>query len=406
LARKRATVQQLAFEAGIELDDALITLWDAGFSYVNSTGDLIRKSDLSAAKRALGLATRRELSSPRYWLRRFGVSESEFTGLLTKVGFSGSSFDERLSKKAINRLKAELRNRGLSPYSDELAPQQTPISPASSAPLQWRTIGHERDLKWLSAGQVLAIHNALVDDFSQDADPIDPPGVRGRNLLESAVFRPQTAIAGKRKYPTVEMSAAALLHSLVHDHPFHNGNKRTALVAMLVFLDENGFLLTCDQDSLFKLVLQLAQHALVNGDRKDLPDREALAVADWIASNARWMEKGDRPLPFRRLRRILTEYGCDFQFPGGVGNRINITRTVERRTKILGRKKLHVLRTQTYYGDEGSEIDRSAINKIRHDLELDDMHGIDSRGFYDRDPVSVSEFIVNYRKTLRRLARL
>jgi len=389
----------------MELDDALITLWDVGFDYINGPGDLLRRGDLSTARRVLGLATRRELSSPKYWIEQFGVREYEFAALLTQIGFPGFPLSERLSKKAINRLRAELRARGVSlPLGEVAEPEKRTDSPPP-VPFQWRTVGHERDLKWLSAGQVLAIHNALVDDFRNDNDPIDPPGVRSRNLLESAVFRPQTAIGGSRKYPTVEMSAAAILHSLVHDHPFHNGNKRTALVAMLVFLDENGFLLTCDQDALFKLVLLLAQHALVSGDRRDLADREALAVADWIANTARWMEKGDRPLAFRRLRRILAEYGCQFEFTAG-GSRINISRTVERRSKMLGRKKTFVLRTQTYYGAEGTEINKNAINKIRHDLELDDLHGIDSRAFYDRDPASVSEFIVDYRKTLRRLARL
>jgi len=405
LPRKRATVQQLASEAGIELDDALITLWDTGFDYINSPGDLLRRSDLSTAKRVLGLATRRELSSPKFWIERLGVREFEFASLLSRIGFDGFPLSDRLPKKAINRLKAELRTRGVSPFPEEVVEPAVRVESPPSTPFQWRTVGHERALKWLSSGQVLAIHNALVEDFRQDNDPIDPPGVRSQNLLESALFRPQTAMSCKRKYPTVEMSAAALLHSLVHDHPFHNGNKRTALVAMLVFLDENGFLLTCDQDALFKLVLQLAQHALVNGDRKNLADREALAVADWIANNARWMEKGDRPLAFRRLRRILAEYQCQCEFPSG-GSRMNISRTVERRTKMLGRKRTVVLRTQTYYGDEGTEIDKNAINKIRHDLELDDLHGIDSRAFYDRDPASVSEFIVDYRKTLRRLARL
>src|SRR5205823_3903260 len=105
------------------------------------------------------------------------------------------------------------------------------------------------------------------------------------------------------------------------------------------------------------------------------------------------------------LRRILAEHGCEFEFPGGVGNRINISRTVPR-TRVFRGTRPHVLKIQTHYGDEGREIDKSALNKIRHDLELDDLHGIDSAAFYDSDPASLSEFIVKYRKTLRRLARL
>jgi death-on-curing family protein len=267
------------------------------------------------------------------------------------------------------------------------------------------SIGHERDIRFLSVQEVEGVHMALVEDFAGDSDPIAPPGVRSQDLLASAVHRPSTALDGATKYPTVEMAAAAFLHALVHNHPFHNGNKRTALVAMLVFLDENGLVLTCDEDQLFKLVLQLAQHALAKGPRAELADREVLAVAMWLKENSRWIEKGDRSIPWRRLQRILMDYQCTFDFPGG-GNRINISRSVTERTRFLGRLRMRVLRTQTFYGDQGREIDKNAVNKIRHDLHLDEEHGIDSSAFYDRSPISPSDFILRYRKTLKRLARL
>ena len=408
MSRKRATVQQLATEAGVDMDEALITLWDAGVEYVSGPGDLVRRGDVNRVRRVLGLATRRELASREHWQHVLGLADPEFDELLLALGVRRLPVGGRLPKKAIHRLRGEVRRRGMSPYAGIEGEQDAPVSAEKLGfpPFSWEVVGHERDLRSLSADQVRAIHYALVEDFLQDADPIDPPGVRSETLLASAVFRPHTAVGQFPKYPTVEMSAAALLHALVHDHPFHNGNKRTALVAMLVLLDENGFLLTCGQDALFKLVLQLAQHALVAGPRTELADRETIAVAKWVRANSRWVEMGDRPVPWRRLRRILSQYGCELEFPGGVGNRINITRTVERRTGLFSRPRPHVLRTQTYYGDEGRDVDKSALNKIRHDLELDDLHGIDSRAFYENDPASHSEFIVKYRKTLRRLARL
>ena len=408
MPRKGATVQHLATEAGIDVDEALITLWDAGIEYVGGAGDLVRRDDVNKGRRVLGLATRRELASREHWRQVLGLTDHAFAELLGVLGVPRLPADGRLPKKAIHRLRAEVRRRGGSPYAEIEEPEgrlveaEEPSFPSFS----WEIVGHERDLRPLSVDQVRGIHYSLVEDFLQDADPIDPPGVRSEALLASALFRPHTAVGQVVKYPTVEMSAAALLHSLVHDHPFHNGNKRTALVAMLVFLDENGFLLTCDQDALFKLVLQLAQHALVTGPRTELPDREAIAVAKWIRVNSRWVEMGDRAVPWRRLRRILSEYGCQLEFPGGVGNRINITRTVPGRPSLFGGPRPRILRIQTYYGDEGRDVDKSALNRIRHDLELDDLHGIDSREFYENDPASHSEFIVKYRKTLRRLARL
>ena len=402
MSPKRTTVRELATEAGLELDEALITLWDAGFDDIVGPGDLLGRGDANRARRALGLATRRELASVEYWSKL--LAEPNLRELLATLGvprpFEGAS----LTKRAIHRLKAEARRRGEA--LSEPGPTATLVDVIPTPPLVWPTIGHRRDIRHLTEGEVTAIHEALVHDFERDHDPISPPGIKSHALLQSAISRPHTAIDDTAKYPTVEMAAAALFHSLVHNHPFHNGNKRTALVALLVFLDENGFALTCDQDALFKLVLQLAQHALVQGPRNELSDREILFVAQWVKDHCRWLEKGDRPLPWRRLRRLLAPYDCVFENPGTVGNRINISRVVQVPKGFMRKARSEVLRTQTSYNDEGRDVDVNTIKKIRHDLHLDDDHGIDSRAFYDNDPISPGDFIIRYRKTLKRLARL
>lgn len=404
MARRRATVKELAVEASIDIDEALIAFWDAGLNYIRGPGDVVRRADVNRARRLLGSASRRELGSPGYWQQLLGIGQEEFELLLRELGQPDSLSGGRLSKKAIHRLAGEARQRGSSAYS--VAPDTPVVAPKETRePFVWEVIGHERKLEYLSLDQVVAIHFALVADFREYNDPIEPAGVRSIALLDSAVNRPRTSIGDAAKYPTVEMAAAALLHSLVHDHPFHNGNKRTGLVAMLVFLDENGFLLTCVEDDLFRLVLQLAQHAIVTGPREELPDRETLRIADWLRANARWIEMGDRSQSWRRLHRLLTRYGCQFDFPSG-GGRVNISRVLDDHPGLFGRHRQRSLKTQLHYIDDNRDLDRRALNKIRHDLELDDQHGVDSRAFYDSVPASPSEFIVKYRKTMRRLASL
>jgi death-on-curing protein len=54
-------------------------------------------------------------------------------------------------------------------------------------------------------------------------------------LLESAVLRPQQTVAGQDAYPDIHAKAAALMHSLIRNHPFVDGNKRTAVLAVAVF---------------------------------------------------------------------------------------------------------------------------------------------------------------------------
>jgi death-on-curing family protein len=399
--RQRVTIRQLASEAGLEVDEALITLWDSGFPHVNAPSDWLRDSEANRARRALGLATRREMASPSYWSAMFQVPEGEIGRLLGSLGVSRPSDGGRLTKKAILRLRSEANSRRAG--SAEVADVRYDSTP-TVAPLVWSSIGHVKELRYLSVDDVRTIHQALVDDFAADADPITPAGIKSHSLLGSAVSRPLTSIDGELKYPTVEMAGAALLHAIVHDHPFHNGNKRTGLVSMVVFLDENGLTLTCDQDALFKLVLQLAQHALVTGPRHELADREVMAVAIWITNNVRWLEKGDRPIPWRRLRRILSAYHCSFEAPGK--NRIDIVRTITKPGGLFKRGSTQTLRTQLNFADDGREVEMRTVKKIRHDLQLDEYHSVDSLAFYDNVPMSPGDFIVRYRKTLTRLARL
>ena len=82
----------------------------------------------------------------------------------------------------------------------------------------------------LSLDEVLAIHEALVERFG------GPRGVRDLGLLDSALYRPRTGY-----YRDLSEMAAALLESLLMNHPFIDGNKRVAYFATDVFLRLNGW---------------------------------------------------------------------------------------------------------------------------------------------------------------------
>jgi death-on-curing protein len=238
---------------------------------------------------------------------------------------------------------------------------------------------------------VLAIHEALVADFRKSRDPIDPPGVRSESLLGSAVMRPYTSLGGVSKYPSLPMAAAALFHALVLDHPFHNGNKRTGLVSLVVFLDKNDHVLRAGEDELYEYVLRVADHRIVDGPGPDDPlraDREMLKIAQWIHGRTRRVGRGEQILQFRQLERILKTYGCEFEIVPG--NRVNIRRG--------GRQ------TQVFYASKGRDVEPNTIHKIRTDLELDDEHGYDSTIFYNREQ-RIPEFITRYRRILERLAK-
>ncbi|KUM68644.1 type II toxin-antitoxin system death-on-curing family toxin [Streptomyces griseorubiginosus] len=103
---------------------------------------------------------------------------------------------------------------------------------------------------YLSAEDVLAIAHHAVDD--QDVV------VRDAGLLESAVHRPSASMFGQEAYTDLFDKAAALLQSLAINHPFLDGNKRTAWVSCVVFLALNDVQLRPDIDAAERLVIAVA----------------------------------------------------------------------------------------------------------------------------------------------------
>ncbi|MDP3940941.1 MAG: type II toxin-antitoxin system death-on-curing family toxin [bacterium] len=89
-------------------------------------------------------------------------------------------------------------------------------------------------VKYLTTQQILAIHDQMIRRFGGSM------GVRDIGLLESAADRPQATFDGVDLYKSLFDKAAALLHSLLKNHPFVDGNKRTALSSAGVFLRMNN----------------------------------------------------------------------------------------------------------------------------------------------------------------------
>jgi death-on-curing protein len=82
--------------------------------------------------------------------------------------------------------------------------------------------------------------------------------VRDLGLLDSAVARPRASAFAEDAYPTIELKAAALLHSLARNHPLVDGNKRLSWLAVVVFLDLNGCEVALDDEEAFQLVMDVA----------------------------------------------------------------------------------------------------------------------------------------------------
>ncbi|UIX33752.1 type II toxin-antitoxin system death-on-curing family toxin [Streptomyces sp. GQFP] len=103
---------------------------------------------------------------------------------------------------------------------------------------------------YLSAEDVLDIAGLAVDD--------QQVVVRDAGLLESAVHRPSASMFGQEAYSDLFEKAAALLQSLAINHPFVDGNKRTAWTSCVVFLALNDVQLRPDIDAAERLVIAVA----------------------------------------------------------------------------------------------------------------------------------------------------
>lgn len=108
-------------------------------------------------------------------------------------------------------------------------------------------------VNYLTPEQVLFIHARLITETGGEY------GVRELGLLLSAVARPQATFEGNDLYPDLFSKAAALLESLVINHAFVDGNKRTAITSTGLFLRINGYRLTADNPKLETFTLQCAQ---------------------------------------------------------------------------------------------------------------------------------------------------
>ena len=104
----------------------------------------------------------------------------------------------------------------------------------------------------ISTKEILTIHKELIDNFGGSH------GVRDLTLLESALARPFQTYDNTDLYKTSLDKAAALIESLLINHPFIDGNKRTGYTALRLFLMQHGLDFTASQTSRYDFVIAIA----------------------------------------------------------------------------------------------------------------------------------------------------
>jgi death-on-curing protein len=110
-------------------------------------------------------------------------------------------------------------------------------------------------INFLTKEEVISAHYFMMKKMNDS----EQAGVKDHGLFESAVHRPQQSVFGEGAYPTLFDKAAALLESLVKNHCFHNGNKRTAYLVTKSFMLLNGYQLRMEREYAVEFIVDIAK---------------------------------------------------------------------------------------------------------------------------------------------------
>ncbi|ACK71290.1 death-on-curing family protein [Gloeothece citriformis PCC 7424] len=126
--------------------------------------------------------------------------------------------------------------------------------------------------KFLRIEEVIRIHEDLINSFGGSL------GIRDYGLLESAIAQPQVSFGGELLHPNIYSQAGAYLYHLTLNHPFIDGNKRTAFAVTDTFIRLNGYYLTIEDQDAYELVIKVATRQLNKQNLTDYLSTVILAL--------------------------------------------------------------------------------------------------------------------------------
>lgn len=274
-------------------------------------------------------------------------------------------------------------------------------------------------LATLSLAEVRAIHEHIANQFAASSDPIEPRGERQGGLLESAVARQHAGVQNRLLYPNPVLNATTLVFGLCKNHPFHNGNKRTALISMLVHLDRNHRIIESGINhwDVYDFIIRLANgslHEITHAGKRlirdgvdvNTPGSQFECCRSWLTAHTRDINNGERQIRMRELRKILANFGYELRSP--VNNFSDIVRVEEQQKPSgwLRRPRSVIVEHKVFQiscSGMSAVVPISTLKDVRRRCELTERHGVDSVTFYSQAD-RLDYFLNYYRKILQKLA--
>ncbi|OGL31311.1 hypothetical protein A3F37_03025 [Candidatus Saccharibacteria bacterium RIFCSPHIGHO2_12_FULL_41_12] len=124
-------------------------------------------------------------------------------------------------------------------------------------------------MRYIDLEEILRLHFQIIADFGGSH------GVRDENRLKSVVNAPKQSVFGQDQYATTCEKAAVYMRNIIGDHPFSDGNKRTAITVSGIFLMRNGYRLTAMPKDLEDFAVRVAVEHL------EIPE-----IAEWLEKNS------------------------------------------------------------------------------------------------------------------------
>lgn len=256
---------------------------------------------------------------------------------------------------------------------------------------------------------VLRAHFLVLDYFSRLGQGAGGVGPRSINLLHSAVSRQMVGFEGRHKWKDDLEVCATLFYGLIADHPFYDGNKRTAFLVATYHLQTLGRTLTVAATEFERLALRTADHQLRVYQRFSSfaaqgSDGEVRFIADFFRRKTRAVDHRQYLVSYRQLDSLLRRHGFFLGQPDG--NYIHVIRSEKRlvlKFPLPSFQKREQSVMKVGFPGWTREVEPGLVKRIRERTGLTDEKGIDSQVFF-KGADEFEALIGRFHEPLERLA--
>lgn len=268
----------------------------------------------------------------------------------------------------------------------------------------------------LTTDEIEELHKILCDNYNllPEMEPVSPPGIKNRDMLESAVSRQLVGSGDYYKYPDIFSNCATLVFGLVKNHSFHNGNKRIGFLALIKHLYSNGYVIRpyIKHQEIYELLRSLAdssleEHSAVYNKHfykqhkkvKWTDDIQIKYLTLWLRQNVEHKNTKikQKTISVNELERLLRTKNLTTKFSGKY---LSISKRTSILQDLFGKKAFN----KDYIIKDEKNVPLNLVEQMRKDFSISFLDGVDNSTFYNDEDIINSE-IVSYKKIIYKLAK-